>query len=662
MQILEAFRALRALDEDVFEVNADGINKLSDFMDSDDLDYGVEVIDPEANTAEDIQDSYVGKVILDCCVCHSKLYRDKEDVVLDETGELANVGEDCPYCFTPDGFKVIGEVAAYSDAPAEEEPADAEDSDDVEVEDEVEVEEEPKKEPVEEKFARHGDRDVNESISSGTAEGGFRDTAKRPGGHTNGSGTNFKALDGKKTRTVKAKDLKPGMVTDTGKITKVTDIGWHNGRPSVEVAYGGIGAGGSFASDRVAADRDYEVLDEGIFDKLKKKKKPDFYSKEEIEKRRKANEDRLQKEKEKKEEEERKRGAEIAADWARRDKMKRDAERDYKRSLSTSIKGDSPSNTGYRGVSYSGGDYYSEKLGEAFNKHRFDLSNATKKSPADVKVGDFVSHPLSDGDFVKVRKIKIEDEESDNPVYIFLGDSRLYNKDGSVKKYASTRETADSNEEVFVVRGAKNESLEDLSMTANNTKLDITEDETGKVTVSMGPADSVEGEEMIAPISDETVAEIEANTEEAEIENSEDVPVEEPTEEGAPEEEVDMEIEEVDDDTLGVHESYLRNVYGNVKSYKTTGVTIRGNEMIVEGKIKFDDNHVKKVNFVYEAFSTDGKGNVTFKGSNEIAKRRGSYTLSGMIKDNRLVLESLSYNYNTLNEGKTRRVRGTVRV
>lgn len=100
------------------------------------------------------------------------------------------------------------------------------------------------------------------AFSGGYAEGGFLDTAKRPSGSTKGSGTNFKALDGKKTRTVKAKDLKPGMITDTGKILKVTNIGWVNGKPSVEVSYGGIGNRGSYASDTVAADRDYEVLDE----------------------------------------------------------------------------------------------------------------------------------------------------------------------------------------------------------------------------------------------------------------------------------------------------------------------------------------------------------------------------------------------------------------
>lgn len=107
--------------------------------------------------------------------------------------------------------------------------------------------------------------ELNEgAMNGGQAEGGFRDTAARPGGSTNGSGSNHKALDGKKTKTVKAKDLKPGMVTNTGEVKRVTDIGWVNGKQSVEVGYGLIGNRGSYASDVVAADKDYEVLDESL--------------------------------------------------------------------------------------------------------------------------------------------------------------------------------------------------------------------------------------------------------------------------------------------------------------------------------------------------------------------------------------------------------------
>jgi hypothetical protein len=103
------------------------------------------------------------------------------------------------------------------------------------------------------------------AMNGGYAENGSLDNSKRAGGAKKVSKD---ALEGKKTKTVKAKDLKPGMITSTGEVKKVTSMGWVNGKPSVEVSYGGIGAQGSHASDVVAADRDYEVLDESLEEDL----------------------------------------------------------------------------------------------------------------------------------------------------------------------------------------------------------------------------------------------------------------------------------------------------------------------------------------------------------------------------------------------------------
>jgi hypothetical protein len=103
------------------------------------------------------------------------------------------------------------------------------------------------------------------AYNGGQAEGGFLDTGKRAGGAKKVWKDN---LEGKKTKSVKAKDLKPGMITSTGEVKKVTSVGWQNGKPSVEVSYGGIGAQGSHASDVVAADLDYKVLDESIEEEL----------------------------------------------------------------------------------------------------------------------------------------------------------------------------------------------------------------------------------------------------------------------------------------------------------------------------------------------------------------------------------------------------------
>ena len=129
----EAFKRLDILNEETFSISNDGIADYQEFVDTDEIDDTVDVIDMEAETEDDIQDSYVGKVILDCCVCHSKIYKDVEDVVIED--DLANVGEECPFCYTPDGYKVIGQVAEFGQADEDEkdDDKDIEDTDDVEL-------------------------------------------------------------------------------------------------------------------------------------------------------------------------------------------------------------------------------------------------------------------------------------------------------------------------------------------------------------------------------------------------------------------------------------------------------------------------------------------------------------------------------------------------
>lgn len=136
----EAFTALNCLDEDVFDIDTDGLVQAQDFVNNAEEIEDVEtVIDPLAETEEDLQDSYIGNVILDCIICQSKIYKKPEEVIVDEEVALANVGEICPYCQSSDGFKVIGQVAEYcpdcedeekeeSDIESEEEKDDVDES------------------------------------------------------------------------------------------------------------------------------------------------------------------------------------------------------------------------------------------------------------------------------------------------------------------------------------------------------------------------------------------------------------------------------------------------------------------------------------------------------------------------------------------------------
>jgi len=130
----EAFKQLEILDEDVFDLDKDGLTALKDFEDKDEEDDSIAVIDPDAESEEDLEDSYIGKVILDCSVCHTDIYKDKEDITIDEEAGLANIGEECPYCYSSEGFKIIGEVKPFVETTFETD-------DDVEVEvDDEEVE------------------------------------------------------------------------------------------------------------------------------------------------------------------------------------------------------------------------------------------------------------------------------------------------------------------------------------------------------------------------------------------------------------------------------------------------------------------------------------------------------------------------------------------
>ena len=111
--LTEAFQDLNILNEDTFDINADGLAELTSFYNDNDTADLETVIDPVAQTEEELQDSYIGKAILDCVICQSKIYKDPEEVIISEDGSLANVGEICPYCQSSDGYKVIGQVAEY---------------------------------------------------------------------------------------------------------------------------------------------------------------------------------------------------------------------------------------------------------------------------------------------------------------------------------------------------------------------------------------------------------------------------------------------------------------------------------------------------------------------------------------------------------------------
>lgn len=125
----EAFKKLDFLTEEDFSLyNNDSIDDMGQLL----ADPGTptqDVIDPEAETEDELQDTYIGKVILHCPVCNSMVYKKLEDIVKDDVEELVNVGEECPYCYTSEGFKVIGIVSPFEEGKDEEDEQEDENED-----------------------------------------------------------------------------------------------------------------------------------------------------------------------------------------------------------------------------------------------------------------------------------------------------------------------------------------------------------------------------------------------------------------------------------------------------------------------------------------------------------------------------------------------------
>lgn len=638
MKLTEAFRALNALNEDTFSVSDDGIAKLAEFEQNDDLADDISVIDPEAETEEDLEDSYVGKIILDCTVCHSKLYKDIEEIELDEEQTLANVGEECPYCYTSDGFKVLGQVSAF---------------------------------------------------------GGKADDAEDDDTNTD----------------------------DVDDNTATSD-------------------------DDDSVD---ENLSEGIFG-LGKKKKPNFYSKEEIARRRQAREAEFNKQKAERDRKERERGAEIARGWKEREEREKQAERDYNRSRYNSIKGSNVSNTGKAGVHYSGGDYYSESLEEnlleapvatlerpmsgiggtlsnVMAEHSDELANVYDTASAisfldsiepevknkgylqnikaklakmsGTRAAQFLYNIILKGDGMGTKMESVDDTPLDESKSI----KESFHKEGWVLRYhngdhyvywkADDDYTPDITNPDIMIYDSKEMALSDVSNvreiyadltdwedgifepvhtsnlsidesksikeSVNNVNVEtddsivnVNTDDSGKVTVTTEPKTAeeapVDGAEVITPLTDEN--------EQAILNNDSDMPLEDE------EEFVDTDIEEFDDETFdGLGESYLKKVYENVASYKTTDVSMKENKLFLEGVITFNSGASKKTSFIFEAKDFTKSGKYRFIGENtQLTRGKKAFTLKGRIDEKKFITESFNYNYKAKDTaGNSTRIYGTIK-
>ena len=130
------------------------------------------------------------------------------------------------------------------------------------------------------------------------------------------------------------------------------------------------------------------------------------------------------------------------------------------------------------------------------------------------------------------------------------------------------------------------------------------------------------------------------------------------------EEVVDIDIDEIDEKDINrLGESYLKNIYSNVSSYKTTDCATKGNKLFIEGLITFKSGKKKSTRFVFEAKEVTKRGKVKFIGENtQITPNKHPFTLLGKVKNGKLLAESFTYNYREQNPKtkKSQRVYGRV--
>lgn len=223
---------------------------------------------------------------------------------------------------------------------------------------------------------------------------------------------------------------------------------------------------------------------------------------------------------------------------------------------------------------------------------------------------------------------------------------------GIVSPFEEGKDEEDNSEttEETEVEKSVNEEFEKVEVATEDQKVTLDADDDGKLTIEAEPVKDTEEEaEVLAPVPTEV-----ADT----IEETEESPW--------PEDEVDYDVEDFDSDSFDeLGEAYLKSVYENVSSYKTTDVSSQGNTLVVEGLIKFNSGKIKPTKFVFEAKTATKNNKLRFIGENKnITRGRKAFTLTGTLNENKsFITERFNYNYMTKNEaGKSTRIYGTLKT
>lgn len=268
------------------------------------------------------------------------------------------------------------------------------------------------------------------------------------------------------------------------------------------------------------------------------------------------------------------------------------------------------------------------------------LAKCRTEKEAD-KVEKYVKDMFGDEGVTTIRKKNKHDKDFPIGVVIDVPEERIIK---------------DIEDKVVTTDESLTESVEGVTVTTDTDVVNVDVTDTDGVTVDVQGKDSVDNTEeaTIEPVSDETKEEIVANSEEGE------------SEEGAEGEMLSDEFDEFNEeefDELG--ESYLKEVYDNVKSFKTTRGVMDKDRIKLEGIIEFNSGKKAKTSFVFEKYMTTPRGKFKLLGENlQLTSRKNAFILTGSIQERKLCMEALTYKYTAKDAkgGKSKQVYGTKKL
>ena len=685
--LTEAFKELKMLNEEDYNLNnKDEIEDMHDTVFNQLDDKSIDIIDPNAQSVDDLEDSYIGKVILDCDVCHSKIYKDPSEVVIDDESSLANIDEECPYCYSTDGYKIIGEVASYDGASLEDDDEDDTEEDDTEEDDTKEDDEEDEDDEDEELTEAKNKHCRKKSYLKEYQKSKFYKPYRYDINKTVKDYLNELIVDVEHTEDAKIRFINY-LITDKGKL----EIGL------IELPYDSPIYGDAMI---VIPSFDYQWSGDWdsaleIYDSITKKVSEIYDIQTFIDS--------------------------IDGDISpeKIDKILRDLSRSEVVDLeeSKSIKDDDEDsiNEGILGKAVGGnlvGSTVGAGLGTALGsvagvpgmiaggiagsalgrsagsklaagsellkddiapskgqrkfKHlkSIDECNASNNSKSQLSNKIYKSKKANEGLKHLKKSFKKNISESQcsqcDQVADILQNSthprgfRYLSGNGTAGevqyngvKYAF-RKRDDGTYKVMTSADAGwnwsdtlyKEGIEDINVNTTDGSVKVDQSE-GNINISI-EKNSLKDDKII-PVSSDVKDEIANNSEDDTIE-----------------------FDDVDSqafDELG--ESYLKKIYENVKSFKTTKSYQSGNKLVVEGKIKFTSNNVKPTQFIFENFNFNkSKEKIVMFGENaQISRGKKSFRLAGKLNENIFVPTSLRYAYSAkLDENKSQRIAGHVKL